>query len=1584
MLITREMLVDNILQQVNWKECQGASHKKFLRCYLSAMSGDLLQVPILEGVVQAANWHWDLAFQRKPRQSIIKIHPSKYYDNSDYISTTAVRIVCEDVPFLVDSIRNVIQQHDYPIKVLHNLAGYGVLRDAEGYLTEFDHASSRCESYMWFELGVCLSRSEQSLLMKSMEGVLKDVYRAVKDWSKMQKHLQGVGDSWGAIRDKFAEGEYEEAIEFINWMMEYFTFLGYRRYDLSPQSRSHLVLSSTSSLGVLRSNPSTSSKKSLSKYPKILPEKSILNSLFYFTKTNTFSTVHRSTYTDMFVVKRFDAKGGFVGEDRFIGLMTSDAYDSDPTKIPLIRKKVMEIVRQTQYRSRFSNKSLLYILKRLPREELFQADFNHLYDLSNNILDIRDRPQIRLFCRNDVLNRFVSCMLYIPRDRFSTKVRLKIQSLLLNAFNSNEVYSTPVFSESILARIHFIFRTNPESLISYDVSKLQEKIELLTEPWTDNFTDQLGKQYDAILAGRYSKYSGCFSAAYHQIYSPLQASRDLPYIIKAIETNCLQLRINRSKNSSYSLMIFEANDRTITLSKIVPILEYMGFELLNEQCVQENINGTSVHISKILAMPREEIKLDLEDCEDNFYQALKLVLSGDVDNDSFNYLIFTAQLNIREVNLLRAYACYLKQLGFTLTHTSIAECLNKHYLLTQELIGYFKLKFGSRRKVSARILLEHHNRLFENLSTIQNLNEDKILRSYIELISGTVRTNYRVKNAETLCLKMAISTIPLAKKPRPYMDIFVYSKRFEGVHLRMSSVARGGLRWSDRYDDYRTEVHDLMTAQEVKNALIVPAGAKGGFVCKQLHGTDPKVEVLECYRLFISSLLSMVDNMKNGVVVKKPEVTSYDDDDTYFVVAADKGTSTFSDEANEIANQNDFWLGDAFASGGCYGYDHKKLGITARGAWESVKWHFTEIGKSVDQPYTMVGIGDMGGDVFGNGLLLARSAKLVAAFNHKHIFLDPDPDIGSSYQERKRLFNGKKSQWTDYNSELISQGGGVFSRCVKSIPISSQVRKSLGIVAHKLTPNELIQAILKAPCDLLWNGGIGTYVKASSESHQDVGDNHNIICRVDGDQLRVKIIGEGGNLGFTQLARIEAAANGVRINTDFIDNSAGVDCSDHEVNLKILLDDLLDKKKMTFNDRNKLLQKLSDNVCALVLKNNQLQNIILSLSLRLSKRRMGVFRRLIEQQESYGNLDRSIEFLPTNEELRARVKMGEGLYRPEMSILLCHVKNKLQKDILNSNIPEMPLAQSMLFSLFPKHICEKYSTELQNHRLKRQLIATDLSNRVVNEGGITFVQRISEELNRDVIDVIKAFSIAREMFQVEVCFECIEKARNNVSNAIYKELLIAVSSMLKMSVRWLLKHDRFLSDSQESSVDVSKIIMNVEMILTKFQRKSVSKLIGVLRATSLDLPAIKRLVLMRYIYVYLNVLKVADELKLQDLEKLIALFNFIYTKLHINNLREKLLDRVDQNRWDLIQRSSLEGDIDKSMMAMCLQFYKKVESSDVVIDKHHPVFKTWLKKYSVNLNEWFNIVNEIKSSSNNGFSVFSIASRYLEGLAKLN
>lgn len=1583
MLDTREMLVNNVLQQVNWKECSGSSHKQFIRCYVSAMSCDLLQTRSVESIVQSANWHWHLAVKRKPRQTLIDIKPSKNLDAKVYVSSTSVRIVCEDAPFLVDSIRNIIQQHDYPIKVLHNLAGYGVSRDVDGYLKSFDEASCVNESFMWFELGVNLSKSEQLALLKSMDSVLKDVYRSVKDWSKMQKRLTMVSSSWLSIKDKFSEGEYEEAIEFIDWMMEYFTFLGYRRYDLSADSPLNLVLSLSSSLGVLRANPNSSNKTILSVYPKILPGESILNSLFYFTKTNTFSTVHRSTYTDMFVLKRFDTNGRFIGEDRFIGLMTSDVYDSDPTKIPLIRKKVTEVVNQTQFRSRFSNKSLLYILKRLPREELFQADFNHLLEVSNKIFDIRDRPQIRLFCRRDVLNRFISCMLYIPRDRFNTKVRMKIQNLLMKAFNSNEVYSTPIFSESILARVHFIFRVNPEAPLSYDSEELQSKIQGLTEPWSDIFTHQVLHHYGTKEAVEFTKYAGCFSAAYQQTYSPDQAILDLPYIVAAIDSGRLQLRIDRAKQLSYNLMIFESCNRSITLSKIVPILEHMGFEILNEQCFQENINGTIVHISKIIAVPREEIKLDLEYSENNFYQALKLVLSGDYDNDAFNYLIFTAQLDIYEVNALRTYARYLKQLGFTLTQTSIAECLNKNHEFTKLLMDYFKLKFDSGRKVATKILTETYSNLCESLSNIQSLNEDKVLRSYIELMAATVRTNYRIKEAKALCLKISMSAVSFAKKPKPHMEIFVYSRRFEGVHLRMSTVARGGIRWSDRNDDYRTEVHDLMTAQEVKNALIVPAGAKGGFVCKNLNVTDSRQEVLHCYRLFISCLLSMVDNIKEGKTVKKQDIVAYDVDDTYFVVAADKGTSMFSDEANAIAKHADFWLGDAFASGGSYGYDHKKLGITARGAWESIIWHFIELGKSVNQPFTLVGIGDMGGDVFGNGLLLARFGKLIAAFNHNHIFLDPNPDIEVSYKERQRLFESDDSQWSDYNADLISEGGGVFSRWVKSISISLQVRKALGTSHTKMTPNELIQVILKAPCDVLWNGGIGTYVKSSTESHQDVGDNHNIACRINGDQLRVRMIGEGGNLGLTQLARIQASANGVRLNTDFIDNSAGVDCSDHEVNLKIFLDDLLGKEIMTFKDRNKLLRSLSDNVCDLVLKNNQLQNIVLSLSLNLAKRRMGIFRRLIDNQEAYGDLDRKAEFLPTNEELRARSKQGIGLYRPEMAFLLCHVKNKLQKDILNSDIPEMKLAQSMMFSLFPEQINKKYFKELQSHKLRRQLIATDLSNRVVNEGGITFVERISEEINQDVVKVLKAFIIARQMFQVDKCLECIQTSQKDVSNAIYKELLISVSSMLKMSVRWLLRHNCFLEDDRMRVLDLSDVMLNIEVLLTKSQRKKVHKLMMVLKNTSLDQAAIKRLAFMRYIYIYLNVLKVSEELK-APVSGLMSVFDFVYHKLAINYLREKLFDMVDQNRWDLVQRSSLEGDIDKSVMRLCSKLYNDANLSEINLDKDAWVMKRWFKVNAADVSEWFNIVNEIKSSSNNGFSIFSIASRHLDFLTRLN
>ncbi|TDJ35352.1 MAG: NAD-glutamate dehydrogenase, partial [Gammaproteobacteria bacterium] len=1167
----------------------------------------------------------DFGWKRQPGVAKVRAYNPAMDTHGWEARSTIVEIVNDDMPFLVDSVSMAVAEHHCTVHLtIHPTLD--VVRDGDGNITDIGPRGNGrdvlTESFVYMEIDRQNSRHALRRIRKSVEEALADVRAAVDDWSEMRDKALAVSQEIGVTRADVDDEWLSETRDFVDWMArDHFTFLGYKQYDLRDKDGElWLYPDDATGLGLLNSKRSGGKEgRKISGEAQELVDNP---ELIVFTKTNARATVHRTGYMDYVGVMRFDGHGRIIGEHRFLGQFTSGVYSRAPRDIPLLRLKVRNVLQRSGLsRGGHGGKALMHILDTLPRDELFQGSEEEIYTLAMGILNLQERRQTRLFIRKGRFGRFFSCLVYIPRDRFNTEVRENIQGILRRALKGVRLdYTVQVF-DTPLARVHVFVRTRPgEDVVDYNVVEIEQRLVEAVRSWQDQLEEilvgKVGEGKGLELARRFGQ---AFPAAYTEDVGPWVASFDVLNLAAVKDEDDLGMSLYRPRKRRGSGMlrfkVFRYH-HTIPLSDAVPMLENMGLRIVSERPYELNpADGRTMWIQDFDMIPGSQIELKLDQVRDIFQETFLRVWRGEAENDGFNRLVLSARLDWRQVSLIRAVCKYLLQTGLPFSQPYMEQTLADYPVIARLLVELFEARFDPRfrKRDEAAGVLEHC--LHEELEEVRSLDADRILRSFIGVIKAALRTNYYQVTADgepkpAIAFKLDSSKVPELPEPRPMFEIFVYAPHMEGVHLRGGEVARGGLRWSDRREDFRTEVLGLMKAQMVKNTVIVPVGAKGGFVLKRAPDTSDRDAVLaegvRCYRHFVSSLLDITDNIVDGDIVPPPDVVRYDGDDPYLVVAADKGTATFSDIANDVAESYQFWLGDAFASGGSVGYDHKKMGITARGAWESVKRHFREMGRDIQrESFDVVGIGDMSGDVFGNGMLLSDHIRLKAAFNHLHIFIDPDPDPAASYAERDRLFELPRSGWADYDAKLISKGGGVWSRQEKSIPLSPELRDWLGVAEERLAPNELIRALLKAPADLLWNGGIGTYVKARSESQSDAGDRSNDGVRVNGRDLRCLVVGEGGNLGFTQRGRIEYALNGGRLNTDFIDNSAGVNCSDHEVNIKILLNDAVRAGRLMQKSRPRLMASMTDEVAGLVLRSNYLQTQAISMMEAQATARLG-------------------------------------------------------------------------------------------------------------------------------------------------------------------------------------------------------------------------------------------------------------------------------------------------------------------------------------------------------------------------------------------
>jgi len=1348
---------------------------------------------------------WRFGERRRPGQAKIRVHNPDPAADSWSSPHTIVEIVNDDMPFLVDSITGAINASNRVVHlIIHPILT--VARGPDGRLSDIlePGAAGTRESWMQIEITSEADPADLARLTQTLSGVLADVRAAVTDWQPMRQVLREVAAELSARPPPVPAAELSEAQDFLKWLDDdNFTFLGHREYFFDGAAKPE-----HGPLGILRDEGHSifGGLRDLSALPSDVQDFVRRRELLVITKSNRRGTVHRTAHMDAIGVRRLGSNGDVTGVCVFLGFFTSLAYSRSSRSIPLLRLKVRRIVeRSGTSPTSHDGKALLHILDTFPRDELFHADEDQLLHTVTGILNLQERQRIAVFVRRDPLERFVSCFVYVPRERYDSQLRSRFGAILEEAFAGQiSTFQTHLDDESALARIHFIIRTIRGEVPTVDTATLEERLAEAGRSWTDRLLQGAATAFGDEEARALLRRFQSFPIAYKARTDAAQAVADLRRIEAVSAGSPLEVSLHPAADAQLpGLRIYRAKE-PVALSDVLPMLENLGLRVVAEEPFRiDGADGLAVWIHEFQLSGIALLTSVSPAIRTRFEAALVEVWTGRVENDGLNRLVLAAGLSARQVTVLRLYAKFLRQAGTTFSQAYMEDALSSHPEIARRLVQLFETRFDSEHTGSSLAAVAEIQAIDHALDAVESLDEDRILRTFLTLILRTARTNYYQKSPSGeakpyLAIKLASSEIDLLPRPRPLFEIYVYSPRVEAVHMRAGKVARGGIRWSDRKEDFRTEILGLMKAQTVKNAVIVPVGSKGGFVVKQPPDSRDKlgVEAVECYKTLIRGLLDLTDNIVAegpGLrrVVPPPQVVRHDEDDPYLVVAADKGTATFSDFANAISEEYGFWLGDAFASGGSAGYDHKAMGITARGAWELVKRHFRELGRNIESSeITVIGVGDMSGDVFGNGMLMSRHLRLLAAFDHRHVFVDPDPNAEFSFAERLRLFRLPRSSWADYDRTLISAGGGVFERSTKSVPISPEMKRAFDIEADQLTPAELIRAMLIAPVDLLWFGGIGTYVKAASETQAEVGDRANDALRVNGGEIRAKVIGEGANLAVTQRGRVAFALAGGRIDTDAIDNSAGVDTSDHEVNIKILLDQAIASGALPAEDRQPLLAEMSDEVAALVLRDNYLQGEALSAAEARGVVSLDRQLRMIRDLERGGRLDRALEFLPDDETLAARSAQGRGLVRPELAVLLAYAKMTLYEALLASALPDAAELADELRSYFPGAVRHRLAAQIATHPLHREIIATVVTNEIANRARITFVHDMRARTGRSAPEVAQAYIIVREVFELRNLWTEIEALDNKVPALVQIEMLLEIADLVERAAGWLLYRKR--------------------------------------------------------------------------------------------------------------------------------------------------------------------------------------------------
>lgn len=1557
---------------------------------------------------QQLSWAWFFLQRRQSNSPQTSISDNSSDTSAENLRTT-IAILSDDMPFLVDSIRQSLIRCGVNIHSMNNAVlfvtrkkdkkpGPGVLRA----IYDSAAADSNAEALAVIQCSY-LDKKKAKLVLADLKDSLRQVSAAVSDFHKMLAQAGQIRDNLTASKDSLpvSDAEAEESIRFLAWLMDnHFTFLGYEQYRVSKTNDDHeLRLDKNSILGVSKYKKNITPITKTSSLPKGTARIILRKQICSFAKSATASKVHRPAHYDYVLVKEFDAQGEVCKEHRFLGLYTSAVYFREALEIPLVRRKVEAVLNASGFSHNGHDiKNLMQIINALPRDELFQITEKQLLNTSVEIARIQDSRRSRLFIRKDVYGKFFSCLVYVPRDIFSTGIRLRIQKFLSENLGAIDAEFATFSSESRFTRLHMILRVPGIESVKYNVTELETRLVDHIKPWGDRFEEGLYERLDEDEAGRLKeKFLDCFPSSYKETYSANTAINDIDQveILQGLEgEDDVHARLSDSvsgEDSHFSFRIF-SKQRQLHLSAVAPILENLGLNIISEKAFQLHcgedgcvwLHDFSVHAKSGRANYSEESR-------QNFERAFIAIWKNKADDDGFNELVLAADLHWRDVSLLRAYSSYLKQLKFGYTTQYIAETMTTYQHVSKLLVAYFFTLFDPDIADNKRKAVhKSHERITDFIDEVNTLSEDSVLRTILEVISATLRTNY-FQLDDTGChksyisLKLDPSKIACVPLPKPAYEIYVFARNVEGVHLRGGKVARGGLRWSDRLEDYRTEVLGLVKAQQVKNSVIVPVGAKGGFVVKQDTSELNRQQFFEagidCYKTFISGLLDLTDNRTEKGIVTPARLVRRDSDDPYLVVAADKGTATFSDIANGIADDYQFWMGDGFASGGSKGYDHKQMGITARGAWVSVQRHFMEMGVDVqNEDFSVIGIGDMSGDVFGNGMLLSRHICLRAAFNHQHIFVDPDPDSAASFKERKRIFNKAGSSWSDYKENLISRGGGVFSRADKSIAISKEMAKVFDIEVSRLTPEQLISHLLISSVDLIWNGGIGTYVKASHESHDQIGDRNNDGLRVDARELRCKVIGEGGNLGLSQSARVEFGLHGGISLTDFVDNSAGVDCSDHEVNIKIVLNQLHQEGMLSESKRVKQLESMTQEVADLVLANNYQQVQAIGMAHRDVEYRNREFADLIAYLEREAGLSRELEFIPNYEQLEERSAKNQFLTRPELSVLTSYTKMFLKSELVSADFIADEYLNDYLFSAFPKGFGKKYHEEILKHPLRNELTATQLANTVVNLLGPSVIFRMTDSSGASVAEVVRAAVIAKDIFQVEKFWSKTESLNFEVSCDVQDKIMAKLVRLLRRTIRWLLRNHRHELDFTSSVSFYKADIKKCRSMLIRKLPLEFSKMIQLkndeLLSENVPPALAENISLSEFLFPACSFVEIKEACD-ESLSNVIDFYYAAGEELKLNWLGKVINQLPVVNHWQALARETHLDELSLQQQMICTNIIRSNSGKGSSSGK----VKSWVEANQHAIQRVGDMIQQLQVESVADYSMVSVVLRELVSIA---
>ena len=1551
--------------------------------------------------------------------SVRAFNPSTDVDGWESLHTV-VQIVTDDMPFLVDSVVSALGGFDsgvhliiHPqLNVARSMTGEldSVLADGETTVANPAVGLGR-ESWMHLEIDR-LPDASLTEVESRLRQVLGDVRAAVEDWPKMRAHALTIASELKSATPPGTDPhQAREVSRFLEWLAHNnFTFLGYREYALTHESGQDISRQVPGTgLGLLRADrPKAGTGLALSPAASRAARDA---NILIVTKANSRATVHRDVYLDYISIKRFDARGECVGEQRFLGLYASAAYNDTIHDIPLLDRRAQQVLKETGLAPEsHSGKDVLQILETYPRDELLQTGAEQLAEVATSVLHLQERRKAKLFLRRDEFGRFMSCLVYLPRDRYNTTVRLRIQAILLEAFGGDSIDNTTRVSESVLARLHFVVRMpSGVEIPDIDEEALERRVLDATRTWDEDLAEVLAGMRGAEGAARaMATYAKALPEAFKEDFDVERAAADLERIDALDESKSatslhLYLDPNSEDAGERRFKLYRRSE--LSLTQVLPLFTHLGVEVADERPYEVPQADGSLHIYDFgLRAPVERwgSGAAVDKVVSRFEDAFSAVWDGRAESDGFNALVLRAGLEWRQVVILRTVAKYLRQTRSTFSQDYVESALVTHSEIARRLVELFEVRFDpdafadteagrGKRAARQKTIVGH---IKDDLEEVASLDHDRIVRALLGVILACLRTNFYQPDADGndksyVSLKLNPKKVLDLPAPRPMFEVWVYSPRVEGVHLRFGKVARGGLRWSDRREDFRTEVLGLVKAQMVKNAVIVPTGSKGGFYAKALPdvnlGRGPWLEEgIASYRTFICGMLDLTDNLIEGAVVAPSRVVRHDEDDTYLVVAADKGTAKFSDIANGISADYDYWLHDAFASGGSAGYDHKGMGITARGAWESVKRHFRELGLDTQtQEFTAVGVGDMSGDVFGNGMLLSKHIRLVAAFDHRHIFIDPEPDATTSYAERQRLFEMPGSSWGDYDASLLSTGGMVIDRAAKSVTLTAAMVSALGLRAgtKTMTPAEVMKAILLAPVDLLWNGGIGTYVKAKSESHGEIGDRANDAIRVNGAAVRCRVIGEGGNLGMSQLGRIEAALAGVRVNTDAIDNSAGVDTSDHEVNIKILLTQLTRSGEMTMKRRNTLLASMTDDVADQVLRDNYEQNVLLGNARAQEHSMLAVHERLIHFLEEQGDLNRDLEFLPSDAEINRRQKDGLGLMSPEFAVLVAYAKLFLKNQLIDTSVPDDPWFDATLAEYFPTALRTKFAEQIGAHPLRREIITNSVVNSMINRGGITFAFRSGEETGASPEQVARAYVVCREVFDLSGFVRRVEATDNVISTDAQTMLYLEFRRLLDRAVRWFLT-------SRPPVLDIAAEVARFRPGISVYAERMPDVLVGsertrlIRRARELQgkgIPEDLALTTAALLDAYsvLDCIEIAEDTG-ERLGDVVGVYFSTSETFSIDAMLTRVSALPRDDRWDALARGALRDDLYAVLDNLARSVLEVSEPQQSPQDR----LAQWSERNADALNRARSALGGIERLSHAGIAALSVALRTLRTVTK--